>query len=326
MPNPKMPWLRDKWRQLQRDWEQQRFAHAHCFVQQPGLGSAVLLEQLCQLLLCSNSRQRACGSCKSCLLYKAGTHPDYLVIRSEDGKAIGVDSIRRLIVAQQTKAHQSGSKVVRVEDADRMTTEAANALLKTLEEPQPDTYILVAAERPSLLLPTLLSRLQRHQLTSLTEAQIGQWLEQELGRSLSAEEAAQISFYRDQPLTLLNRINQPESNSAATIPSLSEATATLAEAWLGHGPWPSPSKTDVELWLQASEYVLMELIRSTRGVAEPTTAVAQLHEQLKQANWDSETLQRQLQACYALRRQLLEQSGLNHSLLLENLWSAWRAR
>jgi DNA polymerase-3 subunit delta' len=98
-----------------------------------------------------------CESCKSCLLHRSNTYPDHLLIES-GGKSIGVDQVRQASRFFEKTAQIGQCKTALITAAHNMTVSAANALLKTLEEPNPDNYIVLLTSELETLLPTIISR------------------------------------------------------------------------------------------------------------------------------------------------------------------------
>lgn len=115
-----------------------------------------------QWLLCTNRQGNiACGTCKSCQLFSAGTHTDFCVITpQEDSTTIVIDDVRRLNDFITGKPQFSSKKIVLLYPAEKMNKQAANALLKNLEEPGPDTVLLLLSQHQDLLLKTIVSRCQ----------------------------------------------------------------------------------------------------------------------------------------------------------------------
>ena len=152
-----LPWQVDLWRQLAG-----RAQHAHAYLLHgpAGIGKRLLAEQLMALLLCLRPVEaRACGECKACQLLAAQTHPDHYVLEPEEvDKAIRVDQVRDLVGFVTQTAQLGGRKVILLEPAEAMNLNAANALLKSLEEPSGDTVLLLISHQPSRLLPTIKSR------------------------------------------------------------------------------------------------------------------------------------------------------------------------
>ncbi len=163
MSNVPLPWQDSKWKTILRQKEQNQLPHAMLFVGMPGVGKKVFAEQFSHALLCSapNEHGFACGQCKHCQLVAAGNHPDLFVIEPEAiGKAIKIDRVRELISQVAKTAQLSSHKVILIQPADAMNINAANALLKTLEEPTPSTIIILITEHASTLPATIRSRCQ----------------------------------------------------------------------------------------------------------------------------------------------------------------------
>ena len=122
-----------------------------------------LAEWLCGALLCTAfDGPRRCGHCVSCRLFDARNHPDVLRLAPEEGKtAITVSQIRGIDGFVHTGAHQGQAKTLLIAPAEAMNLAAANALLKTLEEPPARTWFVLVSRHPSLLPATVRSRCQR---------------------------------------------------------------------------------------------------------------------------------------------------------------------
>ncbi|WP_417658366.1 hypothetical protein [Pseudidiomarina sp.] len=316
-----LPWLRESWRQVVSDFQQQRFGHAHCIPAREGLGAEAYTQTLAHYLLCLQPTQRACGRCKSCLLVQSETHPDYYVLRSEDNRAIGVDKIRELTQALQQTASQHGAKVAWIKNAERMTTEAANALLKTLEEPTANTYIILSPERTSALLPTIRSRMRLHTLNEPSWPEIEAWLIQQLGRSLTPEEQVRSQQFLGAPLHALAALKGEVSDNIDYV-------GRLAQACCVDNKWPLPTKSDWAGWLDASEAWLQELIRIKQRVAQQRLRFPNSYQLafdwLQREQITVAEINAWLALCYNLRKTTSEQAGLNVPLLLQQQWLQWK--
>lgn len=152
-------------------WQAQRLPHGLIFAGPVGVGKATTANALAAWFLCEKpGTDDACGRCASCHLLAAGTHPDYHLIyrqlirlTKKDSKArdISIDLIRaHLLDPASRKPLQGLGKVFVIEEADAMTRDAANSLLKTLEEPQGRALIILLTDQPYSLLPTIRSRCQ----------------------------------------------------------------------------------------------------------------------------------------------------------------------
>ena len=110
-----------------------------------------------QLILCQQPLpDKACGSCRSCILYLQGNHPDQRRLGNDE--KISIDEIREITHFLSQSNHQKSNRIVTLLNVDTLSPAAANALLKTLEEPPVDTYFLLVAQHLSLVLPTIRSR------------------------------------------------------------------------------------------------------------------------------------------------------------------------
>jgi DNA polymerase III delta' subunit len=150
-------------------------------------GALALQDWLIATILCTESNHDPCGLCHSCELFQAGHHPDFLRLQPE-GKAqwIKVDAVRELNQFCQATAQQGVAQVVTLESADRLNTASANALLKTLEEPPAQTFLVLQTAQPGSLLPTIRSRSQRVLCPQPTVEQSQSWL---LKQGVNAEDA-----------------------------------------------------------------------------------------------------------------------------------------
>ena len=144
-PSHPYPWQLQEWQQLSQQIAAKKLPHALMFAGAKGIGKRHLAEALAQLLLClSPIEGTPCGKCRGCMLNKAQNHPDLIVISPEEGaKGIKVDQVRALIEDLGKTAQQGGYKVVVLEPAEAMNANAANALLKSLEEPAASTLLIL---------------------------------------------------------------------------------------------------------------------------------------------------------------------------------------
>jgi DNA polymerase-3 subunit delta' len=154
-----MPWHETPLATVTSALAEDRLAHGLLLHGMAGLGKRALARQVAALCLCANST--ACGECPACQWVKADNHPDYYRVQpEEDKRTISVDQIRGLIGKLTLSSLATGRKVALIEPADAMTEGAANALLKTLEEPSGDSVLILVADKLSALPATILSRCQ----------------------------------------------------------------------------------------------------------------------------------------------------------------------
>ncbi len=138
-----------------------RVPHALLLEGPDGVGKMLAAKTFAQLLLCRTPRDgTACGACSGCVKVEAGTHPDLEIVAAE-GRHTKIDAIRDAERTLRLRPMEGGRRALIVEDAHRLTLGAQNALLKTLEEPPPETVLLLTTSRLKALLPTVVSRCQR---------------------------------------------------------------------------------------------------------------------------------------------------------------------
>ncbi len=147
-------------RQLQAALRADTLSHAYVFEGPRGTGRAAIAHALAQALHCLEGGDDACGRCAECRKIDNGNHPDVMRV-DPDGATVKIDQVRELQKQFAYKASGAKPRVYVIESADRLTPQAANALLKFLEEPGSSTVAILIAENGQALLPTIRSRTQR---------------------------------------------------------------------------------------------------------------------------------------------------------------------
>ncbi len=173
-----LSWLEPVQQHLGQLAQDGKLHHALLFTGPNGVGKHLVAAHLAKQLLCVQPFvDAACGHCKSCLLVDAGHHPDLMQLHAQG--SIGVDAVRELSNFMQGTPQQGGARVVLLPQAHKMTEAAANALLKTLEEPGANSFLLLQTAHEQQLLPTILSRCQRWFIAPVTDYAAQQWLVQQ---------------------------------------------------------------------------------------------------------------------------------------------------
>ncbi|WP_153232763.1 DNA polymerase III subunit delta' [Glaciimonas soli] len=250
--NSIFPWQTQAWQQLQQ--MRARLPHAILFHGSEGIGKTAFAEQFAQSLFCENQQidGHACGVCASCGWFVQYNHPDYRRVRpeilededaaegdgAEDGgekkaakatkapsKEIKIDQIRALAGFMNVSTHRQGQRVVLLYPAEALNTAAANALLKTLEEPPENTVFLLISNSLDQLLPTILSRCRKFAMPVPAQedalnwlqqqgvANADMWLAEQGGAPLTAQAQSQ-SEGRELIDTLLAYLSQPDLAAA----------------------------------------------------------------------------------------------------------------
>lgn len=183
------PWHHELWQRLQAQITEGRLPHAMLFAGAKGVGKLQFAQTLGTTLLCLQPSQGLpCGECKSCDLIKSGSHPDLLYLRPlEVGKVIKVDPVREMIDKLHSTAQQGGYRVLIIHPAEEMNIAAANAILKTLEEPGEATLIMLVVDQLGKVMPTIRSRCQRIDFAPPGQAEAIDWLASEA--QISTDEA-----------------------------------------------------------------------------------------------------------------------------------------
>ena len=172
------------------DISSQEMTHAWVFTGPPGSGRSSAAIAFAQALVCSTN---GCGTCKACRSASSGAHPDVEIIRTE-GLSIKIDEVRELLTRVAWAPSMGGWRVVVMEDADRLTESAANALLKAIEEPGNRTVWLLCAPTLHDVLPTIRSRCRHVQLVTPSTQAVAQVLQNRDGITpVMADFAARVS-------------------------------------------------------------------------------------------------------------------------------------
>ena len=161
IPPEILPWHEPMWRHIAATRQAGRMPHAFLIAGPRGVGKRAFAHRLAADLLCEAGKPGACGRCRSCLQFRADSHPNFFWLRPEEDKRdISVDAVRELSERLALTSHYGGAKVALIEPADALNQNGVNALLKTIEEPAAGSYLMLLTEQPMMLAATLRSRCQ----------------------------------------------------------------------------------------------------------------------------------------------------------------------
>lgn len=252
------PWQLDQWQHLNQLQRDQRLPHALLIQGEKGIGKQLLVSGLVKKFLCQQDTEFACGECKSCQLFKAETHPDLIHVGlDEKAKQIKVDQIRKVVDFVYKTSQMNGLKVVVIETAENMNINAANALLKCLEEPAGDTLLLLISHAPNRLLPTIRSRCQAIVMDKPDLNAAQQWLStfindldqrQKLLRLANGNPLQAIAYWDQEVLKLYN-------DSIDKLLGLRSGQLSLIKVV------QELQRGDVPLWLDLNQKLLWQLIK-----------------------------------------------------------------
>ena len=311
------PWLRPDFEQLVASYQSGRGHHALLIHALAGLGDDALIYAINRLLLCQTPQgNKSCGRCRGCELMQAGTHPDYYVLAPEKGKStLGIDAVREVNEKLYEHARLGGAKVVCLPDAAQLSDAAANALLKTLEEPPAQTWFFLACREPVRLLPTLRSRCRMHHLAPPAEQYAATWLLREVTTSQEATlTALRLSAGSPGAAQVLLQDDKWKQRQA-----LCEAanTALAGGDWLAMLPALNHDNAPDRLQWLAS--LILDALKLQQGATLVTNVDAPALVQGCARQWRSDTLHALLHAPFTCREQLLSVVGVNRELLLTDL-------
>ena len=314
------------WQQQRLDaalaaWRAGRLGHAQLLCGPEALGKRAVAEALAARLLCEAPIEEpwACGRCRACLLREAGTHPDYRVVGFEENPntkklrtELVVDQIRSLGGAMQMTSQRGGAQVVLVDPADALNTAAANALLKTLEEPADNRFLLLLSAAPERLPATIRSRCQRIEFGLPEGTVAAAWLEAQghpPARAAEALDAAQghpglaDAWLREGRLTLRDTTLKEWAGVARGV----AAPLAVSQQWMGE-----PELAGLRLRFVADAVVALARSAAGAPAVAGLTAPADLD---KLAVWFDQ-----------LNRLRLQLSApLKHELALAGLLADWRS-
>lgn len=308
------PWLRPHFEQLIASYQAGRGHHALLIQALPGMGEDALIYAITRFLMCQQPEgHKSCGKCRGCQLMQAGTHPDYYTLEPEKGKsALGIDAVREVSEKLYEHARLGGAKVVWLKDAALLTEAAANALLKTLEEPPEKTWFFLSCRDPGRLLATLRSRCRLHHLATPQESWALSWLEREVTTSQDSALSA-LRLSSGAPAAALALL---QADVWSQREALCRAVASALESgdWLSVLPALNSDQAAERLhWLAA---LLLDALKIQQGATLLTNPdvlplVNTLANRLPGA-----TLRAILHDTCQSREQLLTVTGLNRELVL----------
>jgi len=231
---------------LQKYLQSERVPHGMIFHGPEGVGKHLLARRFAQLLLCENRQEGgpidSCGQCHDCKLVKSGTHPDLhlvdktLIRHAKQGRdramiSLPIDVIREFVIEPAGIQPSRGrARIFIIDGVEQMNPATQNALLKTLEEPPAQTYLILVTSQPDRLLPTVLSRSQlvgfsllaiSHVSQALAELELppeqtSYWADFSQGRLGLAMRLAKLELY-DAKQKLIEQISQLSHNNALTL-------------------------------------------------------------------------------------------------------------
>lgn len=159
--------------------KQNNILHSYLFLGTEGIGKLLIAKAFAKKILCHNREKNDCR-CKSCLCFEGQNHPDFIVI-NEQGESIKIEQIRNITEKVIEKPIVSSKKVYIINDCDKMTKEAQNCLLKTLEEPPEFAIIILISSNENLILNTIKSRCMSIKFNNISNNELKDYAKKNLG-------------------------------------------------------------------------------------------------------------------------------------------------
>jgi DNA polymerase-3 subunit delta' len=310
------PWLTPYLQQLPTDrllWPQ-----ALLLAGAADLGGLDLAQHWAHFLLCHHPHeQSACGHCQSCHWLQSGYHPDFFtLIKAEDEKIIKIDTIRELIARLSKTAHSQAAQVILISPAESLNNAAANALLKSLEEPKARVHFLLVADHHLSLPKTILSRCQTMALRAPT-AQSLAWLKTQFSDHTEESLRLALRLERHLPLAAARTLAQNDTNildawldDCVAVVLQQQNPLVVAQKWAG---------LLKEQQLRATAYFFLDVARYTVTRDPSFSTYENRTQQIEQlaAHFPLNKALEYCQSLWALYAETLQGLNLNFQLALE---------
>lgn len=237
----------------------QRVPHALLFAGPDGVGKAAAAKVFAASLLCSGSAEKPCGSCQSCRQISTNSHPDLLLARPA-GASIKIDQVRELQREAALAPYYGERRVIIIEGAECMTTQAANSLLKTLEEPVGNLVFILVSNARQQLLDTIISRCRVLNFSPLPYQILSQALSARGFAERQAEAAARLSGGRmGNALALLAENGLAARNQAAELIT-SLPGCSMTTLWEQAAVFDKMERPQVLAFFNYMSYILRDLL------------------------------------------------------------------
>ncbi len=222
---------KDVIRYIQNVVKEDKVTHAYIINGEKGSGKKMLATLFAATLLCEKGGQDPCNTCHSCIQAESGNHPDIILVSHEKPNSIGVEEIRQQVNnTVGIKPYQGPYKVYIIPQADMMTVQAQNALLKTIEEPPEYAVVMLLTENADMLLATINSRCVMLKLRNIKDTLIRKYLMEKLmvpdykadvcaafaqgnmGKAIMLANSEHFNEIREEAVRLLQHVHEMELN------------------------------------------------------------------------------------------------------------------
>ncbi len=211
--------------QLKNAVSNDKVSHAYIFNGEDGSGKAMVAKAFAEALLCERGGAEGCGECHFCKQTESGNNPDLIWVTHEKPSSIGVDDVRTQLVEDvQIKPYNGRYKVYIIDEAEKMTVQAQNAILKTIEEPPAYSVIIFLTNNDEIFLPTIISRcivfkfrpirnsvimdylIRRYKLPEYEAKMCASYAQGRVGRAVDLVTSDNFIKIRDEALSLVKNV------------------------------------------------------------------------------------------------------------------------
>lgn len=288
-----------------------RIAHAFLLTGPHGVGKKSCADLIARAILCQ-SEEPPCGECPECKKYLAGSHPDVHIVSGE-GRSISVDEIRTLREKLALRPFGGGRHIAIIRQADKLTAQAQNALLKTLEEPAGDTVFFLITDQPGAMLQTIVSRCRPLRLFPLSVEKCAQalvengipherarelagWAQGSVGRALEIAGDENYPALRGKVLASLEALSAGRGEVARAVSLIGDASKSAqnvleimevaARDRMAVENGGTPMTDAARIWLDGRALLLgvMEMRRMLAGNVSFSGALEKMYLELAEAS------------------------------------------
>jgi DNA polymerase III subunit delta' len=317
------PWLQSQWQLMQASLVNHQLPNGLLLQGNKGLGKFDFAFYLAKTLLCTNEQRQACDACASCQLLQAGNHPDLFVLQPEqNSKIIKIDQVRQLSAQLNQTAQRGGYQVAIIYPAEAMNSAAANALLKTLEEPPGKVLLILIGHVTAHMPQTILSRCQKLAFNVVDNQQALAWLKQKIDNPDQA--ALLLSIANGAPLEALTLYDQ------AYLDLRDRIFKHLFDVYKHEinpiAPVTEYLKEDLMMVVMALHSIVMDMLRLQMSADTQSIVNCDCMDKLQWMAQHSDQISLHNLRTYLLKAQqwLRGVTHLNPQLLLESLLIRWK--
>jgi DNA polymerase-3 subunit delta' len=321
------------WQEQQKDFllnlaASTRLHHAFLLHGLANLGKFDFACAISAALLCEKQDvdgvlHNACQNCHACHLVRSMTHPDLYVLRPEkEGKQIPVDEIRLLIDFMSKSSGRSGRRMVIIDQCHQMNQNAANALLKFLEEPGENVHLFLVSSEIDSLLPTIRSRCQKLAMSLPTQSQALVWLKENIDGEL---ENGLLEYAAGSPILAKRLLNDSIFNDRKTILSGLRHLLKSQEDLMSYvSQWSDYSLPKFLEWWHAC---LGDVLKLSAGADIEQLRFQSMYADIEvfAASINAQSLIEFMEELFLLRQQLLHGAPFTQALMLESVLIKWQA-